>query len=82
MEKAVIQSQIPPELVARAPSFVEEGWASNLDELLVESLRRFIESHSSRITESFVMSDVQWGLTGNDWKCPPHWSVAMQDGSL
>ena len=66
MEKAEIQAQLPPELMARALSFVEEGWASNLDELLVESLRRFLESHSSRMTESFVMSDVQWGLTGND----------------
>jgi hypothetical protein len=66
MEKAVLQAQLPPELMARAISFVQEGWASNLDELLVESLRRFIESHSSRLTESFVMSDLQWGLTGND----------------
>lgn len=66
MEKAVIQAKLPPELMARAISFIEEGWASNLDELLVESLRRFLESHSSRMTESFVMSDVQWGLTGND----------------
>ncbi len=66
MEKAVIQAKLPPELMARALSFVEEGWASNLDELLVESLRRFLESHSSRMTESFVMSDVQWGLHGDD----------------
>lgn len=62
----MIQAKLPPELMARALSFVEEGWASNLDELLVESLRRFLESHSSRMTESFVMSDVQWGLHGND----------------
>jgi hypothetical protein len=66
MEKAVIQAQLPPELMARALSFVEEGWASNLDELLVEALRRFLESHSSRMTESFVVSDVQWGLAGSD----------------
>ena len=66
MDKAVIQAQLPLELMARALSCVEEGWASNLDELLVESPRRFLESHSSRLTESFVMSDVQWGLTGND----------------
>ena len=66
MEKAVIQAQLPPKLIALALSFVEDGWASNLDELLVESLRRFLESHSSRMTESFVMSDVQWGLHGND----------------
>lgn len=66
MEQAVIQVRLPRELAARASSFVEEGWASNLDELLVESLRRFLESHSSRVTESFVLSDVEWGLRGND----------------
>ncbi len=61
MEKVVIQAQLPHELMALALSFVEEGWASNLDKLLVEALRRFFESHSSRMMESFVMSDGQWG---------------------
>ena len=34
--------------------------------LLADALRRFLESHSARVTESMVMSDVQWGLHGDD----------------
>jgi hypothetical protein len=29
--------------------------------LLADALRRFLESHSARVTESMVMNDVQWG---------------------
>ena len=66
MHKTTIQVELPPELTARARSFVEDGWASDFNELLAEALRRFLESHSARVTEAFVMSDVLWGLHGGD----------------
>ena len=66
MEKTVIRAELPRDLTARARSYVEEGWAADFDELLAEALRRFLESHTARVTESFVMSDVQWGLHGKD----------------
>ena len=66
MKKTVIQAELPPELTARARSYVEEGWATDFNELLTDALRRFLESHTTRVTESFVMSDVQWGLHGKD----------------
>jgi hypothetical protein len=66
MKKTVIQAELPPELTARARSYVEEGWAADFNELLADALRRFLESHSARVTEAFVMEDVQWGLHGND----------------
>lgn len=66
MTKTTIQAELPPELTARALNFVEEGWASDLNELLAEALRRFLESHSARVTEAMVMSDVQWGLHGSN----------------
>jgi len=62
----LIQAELPPELAIRARSYVEEGWASDFNELLTEALRRFLESHSTRVTESFVMADLNWGLLGND----------------
>ena len=65
MTKTTIQAELPPELTARALAFVKDGWASDLNELLADALRRFLESHSARVTESMVMSDVQWGLHGN-----------------
>ncbi len=66
MIKTIIHAELPTELTARAHSFVEEGWAADFNELLAEALRRFLESHSTRVTESLVMSDVQWGLHGNE----------------
>ncbi|MES2924236.1 MAG: CopG family transcriptional regulator [Verrucomicrobiota bacterium] len=66
MKKTVIQAELPPELTARARSYVEEGLAADLNELLADALRRFLESHSARATETFAMNDVQWGLHGND----------------
>lgn len=66
MTKTTIQAELPPKLTARALTFVKDGWASDFNELLADALRRFLESHSARVTESMVMSDVQWGLHGDD----------------
>jgi hypothetical protein len=66
MSNTLIQAELPPELATRARSYVEEGWASDFNELLAEALRRFLESHSTRVTESFVMDDLNWGLHGKD----------------
>lgn len=66
MTKTTIQAELPPELTAQAMAFVEEGWASDLNELLADALRRFLESHSSRVTEAMILSDIQWGLHGQD----------------
>jgi hypothetical protein len=45
---------------------VEEGWAGDFDALLAEALLRYLESHSSRLAESFIREDVNWGLLGRD----------------
>ena len=56
--KTAIQAELPGQLVADARAFVEEGWASNFDELLAEALHRYLESHSSRLAESFIKEDI------------------------
>jgi len=60
----LIQAELPPELTERARSFVEEGWAGGMNELLAEALRRFLESHGGELTASMVKDDVNWGLHG------------------
>ena len=62
----VIQAELPPELLAQARAFVEEGWATDVNELLAEALGRYLESHSSQLTEKFIREDVAWGLNGNE----------------
>ena len=66
MEKVRIEAELPAALAAPARAFVAEGCASDLDELLAEALRRFLESHTSELTEAFMKEDVQWGLHGDD----------------
>ena len=64
--KTAIQAELPDQLVADARAFVKEGWAGSFDELLAEALRRYLESHSSRLAESFIREDVNWGLRGRE----------------
>lgn len=66
MPKTIIQAELPQELTAQALTFVQEGWASDFNQLLADALRRFLESHSARLTESMVLNDVEWGLRGED----------------
>lgn len=62
--KTAIQTELPQELVAQARAFVEQGWAGDFEELLAEALRRYLESHSSPLAESFIREDVKWALHG------------------
>jgi Arc/MetJ-type ribon-helix-helix transcriptional regulator len=62
--KTAIQTELPEELIAEARAFVEQGLVGDFDELLAEALRRYLESHSTRLTESFIREDVAWGLRG------------------
>jgi Arc/MetJ-type ribon-helix-helix transcriptional regulator len=64
--KTAIRAELPEQLVAEAQAFVEEGWVGDFDELLAEALRRYLESHSSRLAESFIREDVNWGLRGRE----------------
>ena len=66
MNKSMIQAELPPELAARAREYVNEGWATDLNAVVAEALRRFLESHPVRAREAFVMEDVKWGLHGKD----------------
>jgi len=66
MNKTLIEAELPSELAAQAHAFVAEGWATDLNELLVEALRRFLESHEGSLTETFMREDIDWGLHGRD----------------
>ena len=46
MEKVRIEARLPAMLAEQARAFVAEGYATDLDELLTEALRRFLESHA------------------------------------
>jgi hypothetical protein len=64
--KTTIQTELPDELISQARSLIDQGWAGDFDELLTDALRRYLESHSSELTESFIRQDVAWGLHGRE----------------
>ena len=64
--KTAMQAELPQELVTRARAFVGQSWAGDFNELVAAALRRYLESHSSRLAESFIREDVAWALHGRD----------------
>jgi Arc/MetJ-type ribon-helix-helix transcriptional regulator len=62
----LIHAEIPDQLAQQAQRLVEQGWAANVESIVTESLRRYLESHQEALTEQFIREDVEWGLKGND----------------
>jgi Arc/MetJ-type ribon-helix-helix transcriptional regulator len=62
----IIQTEIPVALLAQAEDLVNQGWFSSLDDVLLDALRRYLESHRADLMEAFIHQDVAWGLVGND----------------
>lgn len=59
-----IHADIPDQLVEQAAILVRDGWATDLDEILTDALRRYLSSHSAELNETFIREDVDWGLRG------------------
>lgn len=57
-----IETRIPDQLVQQAQALVKRGWIGNMDELIAESLRRYLESHQETLAEGFIRDDIEWGL--------------------
>ena len=62
----MIHAEIPDQLAQQAQRMVDRGWAANVESIVAESLRRYLESHQETFTEQFLRDDVQWGLKGID----------------
>ena len=65
-QTTVIQTEIPKNLVTQAQKLVDAGWFRDIDDLFLDALRRFIESHRENLMEEFIHEDVEWGLNGDD----------------
>lgn len=63
---ATLRTEVPWALLAEAQKLVEAGWFRNLDEVVLDALRRFLESHRAELMEEFTRDDVEWGLHGNE----------------
>jgi Arc/MetJ-type ribon-helix-helix transcriptional regulator len=63
---ATVAAEIPIRLFGEMRSLVDSGWFRDLDELILEALRRYVDSHRAELMEDFVREDVEWGLRGDD----------------
>ena len=66
VETTLVQTQVPTRLLAEGEALVKAGWFRDLDDLFVEALRRYLDSHRPELTERFLQQDVEWGLHGSD----------------
>lgn len=61
-----IEAEIPVQLFAEMQSLVEKGWFRSVDDVVLDALRRFLESHREELMEGLLREDVAWGLHGRD----------------
>lgn len=65
-QATTVQAEVPVRLLAEMEGLVEAGWFRNLNELMLDALRRFVESHRGELMERYIREDVEWGLYGDD----------------
>jgi len=62
----IVETQIPDQLWEQAQNMVQQGWINNMDALVAEAIRRYVESHQQILSERFIQDDIEWGLHGED----------------
>ena len=65
-QTATIQTDVPVGLLAEMQMLVDAGWFRDLDDLMLDALRRFVESRRAELMERFIREDMEWGLRGDD----------------
>jgi hypothetical protein len=61
-----LTSTIPPRLREDTERYVRAGWHRDLDGLVADALRQYLDSHSEDLMEQFTKKDLEWGLRGSD----------------
>jgi Arc/MetJ-type ribon-helix-helix transcriptional regulator len=65
-ELTTVQAHLPPRLLEEMQALVADGWYRDLDDLLVDALRRYLDARRPELMERFFRQDVEWGLRGED----------------
>lgn len=61
-----LETRVPAKLFGEMKSLVEAGWFRDLDELVLDAIRRYVETHRGELMEEMIREDVEWGLRGSD----------------
>lgn len=65
-QTATIKTEVPLGLLTQVQKLVEAGWFRSLDDVILDALRRFVESHRTELMEEFIREDVEWSLHGDE----------------
>ena len=57
---------LPKRLAEDVQDQVKAGWFPDLNSLVVEAVRRYLETHHVELTEQFIRQDAAWGLYSDD----------------
>jgi len=61
-----LQADLPEGVMREMQSMVDAGWFRSTDELVLDALRRFLDSHRGDLMQDLIREDVEWGLHGAD----------------
>lgn len=61
-----LQTEVPSRLFEELQALVDAGWSRDVDEIVLDALRRYAESHRESLMAQFIREDVEWGLRGGD----------------
>ena len=65
-ETTTVKAVLPTRLVAQMESLIDLGWFPDMDDLIADAVRRFLETHTPELLEHYMWQDVEWGLHGTD----------------
>lgn len=65
-DPTTLQVRLPARLLAEMQALVRDGTFRDLDDLLLEALRHYLDARPPELTERFMRQDVLWGLHGED----------------
>ena len=66
METTTVQAKLPVRLLSEMEALVREGWFQDIDDLIADALRRYLDSHQPDLMERYIRQDVEWGLRGKE----------------
>lgn len=61
-----LQTEVPSRLFQELQALVDAGWSRDIDEIVLDALRRYAESHGESLMAEFIREDLEWGLRGSD----------------
>jgi Arc/MetJ-type ribon-helix-helix transcriptional regulator len=66
MKTTTVHAEVPTRLFMQIEALVGDGWFEDINDLILDALRRFLEAHRPELMERYIWEDVEWGLYGHE----------------